>query len=113
MVTGHLETARDAAVDEDLYADGRVALYAKGQIAGKWLATIAYDSARDPQVGTSLFAIDPQTYFTLYGDASQQGYDAASSRKIYLKMSASSSTRCSAVPTRADRPPSFPATAGG
>ena len=87
VVTGHLETARDAAVDEDLYADGRVALYAKGQIAGKWLATIAYDSARDPQVGTSLFnQIDPQTYFTLYGDASQQGYDAASSRKIYLKI---------------------------
>ena len=87
VVSGNLEALQASSVEDNLYASGRVALYAKGQIAGKWLATVAYDSARAPQVGTSLFQqIDPNTYFTLYGDASQQGYDAASARKIYVKI---------------------------
>ena len=65
-----------------------MAFYAKGQILGKWLLTMAYDSGRNPsQVGNSLFqTIDPQAWYTLYGDGSQQGYDAASARKIYLKL---------------------------
>ena len=87
LVTGNLETAGAAGAEESLYADGRVAFFAKGQVAAKWLITAAYDSAKQRQVGTSLFQqIDPQTYFTLYGDASQQQYDAASARKVYLKI---------------------------
>jgi hypothetical protein len=87
VLSGNLESAGAAGADENLYADGRVALYAKGQVAGKWLITAAYDSAKPLQVGTSLFnQIDPQTYFTVYGDASQQQYDAASARKIYVKI---------------------------
>ncbi len=86
-VTGNLESAGAAGADENFYADGRVAFYVKGQVAAKWLITAAYDSAKQQQVGTSLFQqIDPQTYFTLYGDASQQQYDAASARKVYLKI---------------------------
>ena len=74
--------------EEDLYANGRVAFYAKGQIQGKWLLTIAFDSGRSrEQVGNSLFQlIDPQTYYTLYGDSGLQGYDAASQRKLYVKL---------------------------
>jgi len=87
VLTGNAQAFKDAGGDENLYADGRVAFYAKGQVAGKWLVTAAYDSAKERQVGTSLFQqIDPQTYFTLYGDASQQGYDASSARKIYVKI---------------------------
>ena len=65
-----------------------MAFYAKGQILGKWLLTMAYDSGKNPsQVGNSLFqTIDPQAYYTLYGDGSQQGYDAASARKVYVKL---------------------------
>ena len=86
-VTGNVETAGAAGAEENLYADGRVAFYAKGQVAAKWLITAAYDSAKQQQIGTSLFQqIDPQTYFTLYGDAAQQQYDAASARKVYLKI---------------------------
>ena len=87
IVSGNAESRAAAGAEDELYADGRVAFYAKGQIAGKWLITAAYDSAKQQQVGTSLFnQIDPQTYFTLYGDASQQAYDAASARKVYVKI---------------------------
>ena len=86
-VSGNASTLNDQGVDQNLYADGRVAFYAKGQIQGKWLVTAAYDSARAPHQSQSLFnQIDPNTYFTLYGDGSQQGYDAASSRKVYVKI---------------------------
>jgi outer membrane protein OmpA-like peptidoglycan-associated protein len=86
-VTGNAATLDDQGVDRNLYADGRVAFYAKGQVQGKWLITAAYDSARAPHQSQSLFnQIDPNTYFTLYGDGSQQGYDAASSRKVYVKI---------------------------
>src|SRR3546814_16414432 len=33
-----------------------------------------------------LSTIDPGRYYTLYGDGTQQGYDAASARKLYLKL---------------------------
>ncbi|HEY2029802.1 MAG TPA: OmpA family protein [Myxococcales bacterium] len=86
-ITGNAQTLTDDGVDQNLYADGRVAFYAKGQIKGQWLVTAAYDSARAPNPNASLFnQIDPNTYFTLYGDGSQQGYDAASSRKVYVKI---------------------------
>ena len=67
--------------------DGQLALYAKGRIKGAWLATIAYDSdrARDRERGL-LGTIDPDRYYTVYGDATQQGYDAATERKLYLRL---------------------------
>lgn len=88
IVKGNMETAAAADVPENLYADGRVAFYGKGQIKGQWLVTVAYDTRQPTGNATnSLFqVIDPQTYFTLYGDSSQQQYDAASSRKLYVKI---------------------------
>jgi uncharacterized repeat protein (TIGR01451 family) len=88
-VSGHMENLRDSGQDEHFYEDGRIAFYAKGKVKGEWLLTMAYDSAKGKgDVGnTSLFqTIDPNTYYTLYGDASQQQYDAASARKLYLKI---------------------------
>jgi uncharacterized repeat protein (TIGR01451 family) len=72
-----------------LRGDGQVSLYAKGRVLGKWLLTLAYDSdkptdrLRDQNL---LSTIDPGQYYTLYGDGTQQGYDAASARKLYLKL---------------------------
>jgi uncharacterized repeat protein (TIGR01451 family) len=68
--------------------DGQVALYAKGRVLGKWMLTLAYDSDKPTgQRDTGLLStIDPGQYYTLYGDGSQQGYDAASARKLYLKL---------------------------
>ncbi|MES2754009.1 MAG: hypothetical protein V4659_05030 [Pseudomonadota bacterium] len=69
--------------------DGQLALYAKGRIKGAWLLTIAYDSDRrhDPDRGL-LGTIDPDRYYTVYGDGSQQGYDAPTRRKLYLRLEA-------------------------
>jgi hypothetical protein len=87
-VSGHMENLRANGIEEDLYTDGRVAFYAKGTIKGEWLLTMAYDTAKSRgSVGNSLFqTIDPNAYYTLYGDGTQQSYDAASSRKLYLKI---------------------------
>src|SRR5690606_10861334 len=70
-------------------ADGQVSLYAKGRVLGKWLLTMAYDSDKPTGElrGRSLLStIDPGRYYTLYGDGTHQGYDAASARKLYLKL---------------------------
>ncbi len=86
--SGNMESLRGAGTAEDLYEDGRIALYAKGQIKGKWLLTTAYDSARTKvESGSGLFrTINPETYYTLYGDAGQQQYDAASTKKLYVRI---------------------------
>ena len=70
-----------------LATDGQLAVYAKGRVKGSWLMTIAYDSDRryDPDRGL-LGTIDPDRYYTVYGDATQQGYDAPTRRKLYLRL---------------------------
>jgi len=74
-------------VDENLYEDGRVAFFGKGRVLGEWLLTLAYDSDKPDRKDEELFQIiDPDTYYTLYGDASQQDYDAASAEKLYVKL---------------------------
>ncbi|WP_240653067.1 hypothetical protein [Sphingomonas crocodyli] len=71
----------------DTITDGQVALYAKGRIKGSWLATIAYDSDRKVDRDRGLMGvIDPDRYYTVYGDGSQQGYDAATRGKLYLRL---------------------------
>ncbi len=70
-----------------LVTDGQLALYASGRIRGSWLLTMAYDSDRrdDPRRGIA-DTIDPDRYYTVYGDSAVQGYDAASRRKLYLRL---------------------------
>ncbi len=73
--------------DRNLHSEGQVSFYAKGRIKGSWLLTMAYDSdhAYDPETGL-LSTIDPDRYYTVYGDGSGQGYDASTSRKLYLRL---------------------------
>jgi uncharacterized repeat protein (TIGR01451 family) len=87
-VSGNMENLQGTGIDENLYKDSRVAFYAKGQIKGKWLLTMAYDSAKTKGNDTNgLFqTINPDTYYTLYGDTTQQQYDSASSRNLYIKI---------------------------
>jgi len=87
-VSGNMESLKADDVKEDLFQDGRVALFAKGQIKGEWLMTASYDTAKSKvEVGGSLFQqIDPDSYYTLYGDATQQQYDGASARKLYVRV---------------------------
>lgn len=72
-------------IDEDIYHDGRVAFFAKGQIPGDFLLTAAYDSTKEE---TTPFAtlVQPGEYYTLYADASNQGNDASSGEKLFLKI---------------------------
>lgn len=67
--------------------DGQLAFYAKGRVKGSWLLTIAYDSDRQRDRDRGLLGtIDPDRYYTVYGDGTRQGYDAPTERKLYLRL---------------------------
>ncbi|MGI8738444.1 MAG: hypothetical protein ACR2KU_01965, partial [Gammaproteobacteria bacterium] len=87
-LSGNAEALAAAGVDDKLYEDGRVAFYAKGQVRGKWLLTAAYDTnGKDAETDERLRqTIDPEEFYTLYGDVTEQRFDAASSEKLYVKI---------------------------
>lgn len=88
-ISGNMESLQASGNNENFYDKERLAFFAKGTIKGEWLLTAAYDSAkqRTGVTGNGLFqTIDPNTYYTLYGDGSSQMYDAASQSKLYLKI---------------------------
>lgn len=81
------EGLQELAGDDDaLNVDGRIALYAKGRVTGKWLMTMAYDSDKKADDARFAGTIDPRRYYTVYADRSEQRYDAASIRRLYLKL---------------------------
>lgn len=77
---------RAGQFDSDLGDDARVALYAKGRVLGKYLVTLAYDSAKQREDQRVLGAIDPAAYYTVFGDASARQFDAASREKLYVRI---------------------------
>ncbi len=83
-----LEEGLEELVDDDdqLNVDGRIALYAKGRVTGKWLMTMAYDSDKKEDETRFAGIIDPRRYYTIYADRTDQRYDAASIRRLYLKL---------------------------
>lgn len=88
-VSGNMENLKGAGKDEHYYDNERLAFFAKGTIKGEWLLTMSYDSGKKSTgvTGNALFQnIDPNTYYTLYGDSTVQGYEAASQKKLYLKI---------------------------
>lgn len=88
-VSGNQENLDASDIKDEYYSDGRLAFYAKGKVKGKYLLTTAYDSDKEkPKVsGNGLFGeIQPDKYYTLYGDASRPGHDAASTSKLYVKL---------------------------
>ena len=87
-VSGNMEQLEAAGIEEGNVSDGRVALFAKGSIKGEWLLTLAYDSEKDTEEAKQqLFQqIDPDSYFTVYGDKTSQDYDAQSSEKLYVRI---------------------------
>ncbi|MBT8136382.1 MAG: OmpA family protein [Gammaproteobacteria bacterium] len=84
----NVQSAKDAGYEEDFYTDGRVAFFAKGRIKGDYLLTLAYDSDRDEQEARQRLhgTIDPDRFYTLYGDATEQQFDAASQDEIFVKL---------------------------
>lgn len=86
-VSGNMESLASMQMDDGLYEDGKLMFFAKGRIKGEWLLTMAYDSTKASYDEKNLFSIiDPDEYYTLYGDSTEQAYEAASSRKLYLKI---------------------------
>jgi len=87
-IKGAMQPINKQSEKDKYYRDGRLAFYAKGRVKGDFLLTAAYDTAKTRgQVGKSVNqVIDPNNYYTLYGDATEQQYDAASQSKLYLKL---------------------------
>lgn len=72
--------------DSDLGDKARVALYAKGRVLGKYLLTLAYDSAKQREDQRVLGALDPNAYYTVFADASSRRFDAPSREKLYVRI---------------------------
>ena len=74
--------------DEEFYDEGRIAFFGKGRIPGDFLVTIAYDSAKETSdnPGELFNDLDPDEFYTVYGDESQRINEAESSEKLYLKI---------------------------
>ena len=75
----------DGEAPEDVMTDGRISFYAKGQVRGEWLLTLGYDSDRSTDL-TFRQQIDPNRFYTLYGDGTEQAFDNDTSRQLYLKL---------------------------
>ena len=93
---GNLQAAGADSVDE-VKTEGRVALYMKGTVLGKYLITAAYDSGASEL--DTLFSeidsiendrlvtnLDPDTIYPVYGDDSTVVFDTESQGKLYLAL---------------------------
>ncbi len=87
-ISDNMQSAVDAGVEEGYSEDGRIAFFAKGAIKGEYLLTAAYDSAREHEIEKDklLGAVEPDRFYTLYGDATEQRFEAATARKLFLKL---------------------------
>ncbi|MBN1378218.1 MAG: OmpA family protein [Gammaproteobacteria bacterium] len=87
-VAGDSNVALQHDLEADSYSNNRLALFAKGNIGEDWLLTTAIDSDKeDAATGHGLFqTIDPDEYFALYGDDTDQRYEASSQDKLFLRL---------------------------
>ncbi|NWG92080.1 MAG: DUF11 domain-containing protein, partial [Parvularculaceae bacterium] len=76
-----------ATSGRDLIADGRIAGFAKGTVKGGWLVTVAGDSKNERAAADDELyeVIDPDERYPLYGDRSNQRFEAQSRYPVYLK----------------------------
>lgn len=75
--------------ESDLGDKARVALYAKGRVLGKYLLTMAYDSAKQRADQRVLGALDPDAYYTVFADGSSRRFDAPSRENLYVRIESS------------------------
>ncbi|MEM8617826.1 MAG: hypothetical protein AAGF20_12945, partial [Pseudomonadota bacterium] len=73
---------------DEVMGDGRLAFFAKGVVRGDWLLTLAVDTAkrRGQNEGALFDEIDPNAYYTLYGDRTWQANDAESQYPVYVRV---------------------------
>ncbi|MEL7186105.1 MAG: OmpA family protein [Pseudomonadota bacterium] len=87
-LSDNIAAATAAGYEDGYYDEGRVAFFAKGSVKGEYLLTVAYDSDRDRDDARDRFntVVDPNAYYMLYADQAEQRFEAASQRKIYVKL---------------------------
>ena len=85
-LSGNIQELQAAEADKQLFDKNGLAFYAKGSIRGDYLLTLAYDTTK--QTGDQILkqAVDPTQYYTLYADATQARFDAASTSRLYVKL---------------------------
>ena len=83
-----LDDSGGADLGGALKDQGRVAFFAKGLVRGDWLMTLAVDTdkGRRERDGGFREEIDPNAYYTLYGDRSYQQLEGTSRYPLYLKL---------------------------
>jgi uncharacterized repeat protein (TIGR01451 family) len=88
QLKGNMESLAEQGEKKGMDTHGKASLYAKGRVRGKWLLTLAYNSDKGNENRAGLFSgIDPDQYYTIYGDATHEQYDATSRENLYLKLS--------------------------
>ncbi len=89
-LSGDMEGLANADLEEEWDWDGRLSLFARGRVRGRWLLTMAFNSEREFTQDSPGFSSgqgpDPEAWYTVYGDDSRQGEDAPSARRLYLKL---------------------------
>jgi uncharacterized repeat protein (TIGR01451 family) len=91
-VSQHMDSLGSGAPDDGFSLDRGTSFFAKGRVKGEWLLTAAYDTQREKSESDALFrkaldgGIDPNQYYTLYGDTSEQRIESPSQRPLYLKL---------------------------
>ena len=91
-VTDHMEELAPGEPEDGFGFDRGTSFFAKGRVKGEWLLTASYDSQRDASEADDQFrralegGIDPNQYYTLYGDASETRVETPSQRPLYLKL---------------------------
>ena len=84
----NMQAAADAGIEDGYSRSGKVAFFAKGAIKGSYLLTASYDSGRDTNLSQQrlLSTVEPNRYYEIYGDATEQRFEAPSAQKLYLKI---------------------------
>jgi len=93
---GYVQKSDASGGSSGLYAQGRVKLYARGRIQGRWLLeggididTSQLESWRDLFRGdpTRIFRnLDPDRFYTVYGDSSQVTANAQSNARLFVRI---------------------------
>jgi len=96
-LSGNIQELRDVDADNQLSITTNWRS-TQGHHPGDYLLTIAYGHRQGNRQSGAQAGDRPHAYYTLYADATQASFDAASSSRLYRKTGArSSSTQCSAT----------------
>ncbi len=85
-LSGNMQSLQAADTERQLFDGDKLAFYAKGSIRGDYLLTLAYDTSKKINNKQLKQAVNPTQYYTLYADATQAGFDAASATRLYVKL---------------------------